>query len=352
MKPAIVTFLFTLTLAAQPRVGRSNITVPLPPDVHELVTGTVAVPSPAERGTDMVMLQKGLQNARLQTSGMSPFRVDATFTAAGSDSSLNGQGNFSQTWLSGNTWRWTATWGNTKIVRVMSPRGAFADSASPVPVRVHMLRNAIFASVYGNLAMGTQLRAAPASVNGRPATCMLTSGVLAPNYSGRLWEETEYCFDNASQLLVVSSLAPGMFTTYRYEKNLTLHGHTFPDHLTMYVGGNQILDASVTVNDATGTDPGSIAPTPDLMSRGTVLDAPSREPLPFPAPSGISKVSPVLVEASIVNGQVVSTELCAASDPSLAEPALDLIKGLHFGAGNQQRIVYFNVKFAPPIQNP
>jgi len=346
MKPLALTFLFTLGLAAQPRVGRSNITVPLPPDAYELVTGAVQVPAPADRGTDMVILQKALQNSRLQNSGMSPFRIDATFTSSG-DASQNGQGTFSETWLSGGVWRWSATLGNASITRLMSPQGAFAESAAAVPLRIHMLRNAIFSSLYGNIAMGTQLRTASVIFNGKPTTCMLTSGVATANYQGRLWEETEYCFDNASGLLVVSSLAPGMFTTYSYEKSLALHGHTFPDHFTMYVGGNRVLDASLTVSDATGTNPNSLAPTPDLVPRGTVVDAPSRQPMQLPAPGGVSKVLPFLIEANVVNGQVVNVEVCAASDSSLLQRAIDAVKGVNLGSGQQQQVVYFNVKFVP-----
>ena len=138
MKSAALAFLFTLTLAAQPRVGRSNITVPLPPDVHQLVTGAVQVPAPTDRGTDMVIMQKALQNSRLQNSGMSPFRIDVTFTSSG-DASQTGQGTFSETWLSGGVWRWSATLGNSSVTRLMSPQGAFAESAGAVPDRKNVV---------------------------------------------------------------------------------------------------------------------------------------------------------------------------------------------------------------------
>src|SRR5579871_2463321 len=346
MKSAAFALLSALSLSAQPRVGRSNITVPLPSDVHELVTSAVQIPAAAERGTDMAIMQRALQNSRLHNSGMSPFRIDVTFTSSG-DGLEAGQGRFSETWLSGGVWRWSATLGNSSVVRVMSPQGAFAESSTAVPMRIHMLRSAIFSSMYENMAMGTQLRTASVSFIGKPSTCMMTSGVTTANYQGRLWEETEYCFDNSSGLLVISSLTPGAFTTYSYEKNLTLHGHTFPDHFTMYVGGDQVLDANLTVSDATGTDPNSLAPTPDLVPRAMVLDAPTRQPMPLPGPSGISKVLPFLIAASVVDGKVVNIEVCAASDRSLTQAAVDAVKGLNVGAGRQQQLVYWNVKFVP-----
>src|ERR1017187_2951008 len=107
----------------------------------------------------MVIMQKALQNSRFQNSGMSPFRIDVTFTSSG-DTSQTGQGTFSETWLSGSVWRWSATLGNASVTRVMSPQGAFAESGGEVPMRILMLRSAIISSMYGNIAMGTQLRTA------------------------------------------------------------------------------------------------------------------------------------------------------------------------------------------------
>jgi hypothetical protein len=102
MKYRITAFagLLTVTLGAQPRVGQSNIAVPLPPDPHELVTGPVQVAG----GAALEILQRALQNSRLQNVSMGPFRIDVTFTAG-----QGGSGQFSETWLSGQAWRWTAS---------------------------------------------------------------------------------------------------------------------------------------------------------------------------------------------------------------------------------------------------
>jgi hypothetical protein len=336
----------TLTLTAQRRVGQSNITVPVPPDPHELVTGPVQAAA-GGNGASLELLQRALQNSRLMHTGTPPFRIDVSFTSSG-DPAQTGQGQFTQVWLSPQTWRWNASLGGAAVVRGSTSQGPYANSAAAVPMPISMLRNAIFSSMY-DIAMGTQLRTAAVTWNGKPATCMMTSGVVGPaNYQGRLWEELEYCFDNASGLLVSSSFAPGVFTVYSYATNQSFHGHTLPDHFTMFIGGNQVLDASLQLSDAAGTDPNSLAPTPDMAPRATVLDAPSRQPMPMAAPAGTTKVTPILLHANVVDGKVIETEVCAASDTSLAPAAIAAVKRIHLAPGSQQQI-YFTVKFVPGL---
>lgn len=347
MKPKIValTLLLTLTLAGQRRVGQSNITVPIPPDPHELVTGPVQTPAAGGSGASLELLQRALQNSRLMVLGTPPFQIDVSFSSAGDDAQT-GQGQFTQVWLSPQVWRWNASLGNITVVRGASSQGPFADSNAAVPMRIHMLRNAIFSSMY-DIAIGTQLRTTPVTWNGKPANCVMTSGVVgAANYQGRLWEELEYCFDSASGLLVSSSFAPGVFTVYSYAKNQHFHGHNLPDHFTMYVGGDQVLDASLQISDAAGTDANSLAPTPDMVARGTVLDSPARQPIPVAAPAGTSKVSAIMVHANVVDGTVMETEVCAASDTSLVSAAIAAVQRINLGPGSQQQ-VYFLVKFVP-----
>jgi len=331
-----------LTLVAQPRIGQSNIAVPLPPDPHELVTGPVQVAGEGH-GAALEILHRALQNSRLQNASMGPFRIDVTFTAG-----QGGSGQFSETWLSPQAWRWTATFGGATVVRGATSQGAYANSNDAVPMPIHLLRNAIFSSMYGNIAMGTHLRTAAVILNSKPATCMMPSGVLGPaKYPGRLWEELEYCFDNASGLLVSSSFAPGVFTVYSYAQNQNLRGHTLPDHFTMYEEGNQVLDGALQLSDAAGTDPNSLAPTPGMVERGAVLDAPIRLPMPMPAPAGVTKVLPIIVHANVFNGQVMQAEVCAAADPSVADAAVAAVQQMHLGAGGTQQQIYFTVKFAP-----
>lgn len=337
----LATLVVVCAVSAQPRFGTSNIEIPVPPDPHELVTGTVRVPSAGERGPALEMLQAALQNSRLQYSGMGAYRIDVNFTSAEA-----GSGQFKQIWLSPQTWRWNASIGGATIVRGSTSQGAYADSEAAAPMRVHELRNALFSSMW-DVAVGTQLRMAAANVEGKPATCLLTSGVVGPaKYPGRLWEELEYCFDDATKLLVSASFAPGVFTVYRYETKQSVHGHTIPDHLAMYAGGVQIIDATVKVADASAVAAGSLDPGAPTSRRSSVLNAASRRPLPMMGAGLVTKVTPVLVHANVVDGVVRETDICASTDSQLASAARAAVQDIRFAPGSQQQ-VYFTVKFMP-----
>jgi hypothetical protein len=77
------------------------------------------------------------------------------------------------------------------------------------------------------------------------------------------------------------------------------------------------------------------------------LTAPTRQPFSFPAPAGITKISPVIVHANVLDGNVIDAQVCAASDPALASIALDTVKTMPIGVAGQQQ-VYLTVKFGPP----
>jgi hypothetical protein len=68
--------------------------------------------------------------------------------------------------------------------------------------------------------------------------------------------------------------------------------------------------------------------------------------MPIAAPAGTSKVAAIMVHANVVDGKVMETEVCAASDPSLAPAAIAAVKRISLGPGGQQQI-YFAVKFLP-----
>ena len=104
------------------------------------------------------------------------------------------------------------------------------------------------------------------------------------------------------------------------------------------------------VSDASGTDPNSLAPTPQMVSRSVVMDAPSHVPLRVPAPSGVSKITPVIVHANAVNGKVLSAEVCASADDALNAAAVAAVNGMRLPPGEQQQI-YFAVKFVPADSN-
>src|SRR5581483_8788168 len=118
---------------------------------------------------------------------------------------------------------------------------------------------------------GAMIRTAAAQLNSRPITCILLSHMPAPaNQSpGRLWEETEYCVDNASGLLQVYSEAPGTYIVYGYGRNLQFHGRVIPDQISGYVGGAQVVAAQLSIEDLGSVDKADFTPTDEMRARGS-----------------------------------------------------------------------------------
>jgi len=328
---------------ANRRVGQTNIAVPVPSDPHELVTGGAHTPTNAtERGMALAWMQQTIENTRFHQPAAPSYRMDVTFTANGTES---GQGNMTEVWLTGRSWRWNANLGAIGTIRGATSGGPYADNHDSVPMSVHMVRNSIFSPTY-DVALGSQLRIAAAKWNNKPATCVLSSGVVSPASQSRLWEEVEYCFDNASGLLEISSFAPGAYTVYGYDKGINFHGHPLPDAITIFEGGNQVLNASFQISDAGPAALSSLGPTPDMTSRETVLQSPSRQPIPV-SNSQVKSVQPVIVHANVVNGRVVNAEAIATSNSQLSSEAVAVIKAMNLGQTGGQQQMYFNVKFVP-----
>ena len=111
-----------------------------------------------------------------------------------------------------------------------------------VPLRVQMLRDALFAPIFMS-SSGATIRTAAEQWNNRPVTCVLISG-STDTTPGRHWEETEHCIDNASGLLMIESRAPGVFSIYSYNKGLQFHGRSVPDQITIYQGPHERLSSN------------------------------------------------------------------------------------------------------------
>jgi beta-lactamase regulating signal transducer with metallopeptidase domain len=346
---------------AQSQIAQSQIapadtyedisSVPLPPDPHELVTGAVrVVATPADRAAALSLLDRARQNGNSHAAGTPPFRFDVSFNAGG-PSAYTGTGALTETWLSGQSWRWTVDLGGYSLVRVDSGGLTVEDKhVSQIPMRALMLRNAIF---WAMQATPFQIRTASAAWNGKAATCLLLSGMAGPaaQTQSRLWEETEYCIDNASGLLQIHSIAPGTYTVYGYSRDLQFHGRTMPDRITIYVAGAQVVDAEFNITDAGTVDPALLTPTREMIANGPVIQTmlPSRFPVNVPNPFPSKTIQPVIVHADVDGaGNVLEEELSAASDPALAQPALDLVRQMSLPhAAFTQRQEYVNVRFHP-----
>jgi len=325
----------------------------VPPDPHELVTGAVQVVyTPAEHAATLYLLERARQNSLTHNRGMEPYHFTATFNAVGS-ADESGAGEVTEIWMSGQKWRWTANLGSASVVRI-SNQGRVGENVhvATIPMRAHMLRNEIFWAI-DEYASKAQLRTAQVQWNGKPATCILASGMTGAitQTQGRLWQEEEYCVDNGSGLLVLHSIAPGTFAVFGYTANQQFHGRTMPDRISIYVGGSLAADSSFSIVDATSGDQETIVSGSQTMSDDRVVGVQMPIRIPIAAPPGASVITAggqqsVMVHANVDGeGRVLEAELSATGDPSLTQAALDLVKARGFGPSGTQRQMYLNVIF-------
>jgi hypothetical protein len=133
-------------------------------------------------------------------------------------------------------------------------------------------------------------------------------------------------------------------------------GATLPDRIAIYVAGAVAVDANLRFADLTPSDESSLTPEPEMTGNGQVvqLERPIRLPLVARGAatgSNAAVIQTVIVHAQLDgNGKVSEQELSAASDPALAQRALDLVKGMKFAHGGVQRQAYISVRFVPAPQ--
>jgi hypothetical protein len=335
-------------LPAQVETPLSVIVVgAVPPDTHEPVTGAVQVASsPADHAAALYLLERARQNSLTHGRGMQPFHFTASFTAVGAAD--NGAGELTEIWMNGQKWRWTANLGNLSVART-SYRGRLVENVhvDAIPMRAHVLRNEIYWAT-DEYTVKAQLRTAQIQWNGKPATCILASGVTgaATQIQGRIWQEEEYCVDNTSGLLMMHSIAPGTFAVFGYSANQQFHGRTMPDRITVYVASTLAADASFGITDATSGDDAAIASGSDPVSNEHVVGIQMPARFAIVAPTGVGKSQSVMIHANVNgDGKVVEEEVSATGDSSLSQAALDLVKGTDFGPTATQRQMYLNIVF-------
>jgi hypothetical protein len=330
-------------------VCSAQTSVPIPANPYELVTGNgKSAAKPMERTQALALLNKAKRPMRLLAPTTPPYLLTASFTAIG-DPANTGSGELTQLWYSGQSNRWTARFGDFSVTRVHTGAGAFEEKHVPlVPMRIHMLRNAIFWAAQG-ITAASQFRTAAVEWNGRPATCLLVSEKPdALETPARRWDESEYCIDDQTQLLQILSIAPGSYTVYNYSAAQSFHGQPVPDRIKTYLGAIAVIDATLRIDEPSGAPP-SI--TPEMIAAGppVVLEEPIRRRMNIPNTWAPGAASPVIVNAQVgPDGKVAALELCAAADPSLAARVLDQVKGTSFGPSNTQRQTYLEVRFIPP----
>jgi hypothetical protein len=329
--------------AVQPaQQARPNL-APVPVDVREPVTGAIQVPAtPADRAAALSLLERARQNSDMHIAGTPPFRLDATFLASGNVSYV-GSGALSETWISGQHWRWTANLGDYSQSRIGRGQIGFDEQpVSAVPMRVHMLREAIFWPV--RFGPGLRIRTAAAQWNGMRLTCLLLGGYSDVAAQSRMWAEQEYCVDNGSGVLRIYSPAPGTYLAYEYSKNQQFHGRYVPDRISASVGGLRVLDAQITITDAANENPNDAV----LGVPGITLAAGQKLVINAPGSYASDAIQTVIVHAEVAPaGNVLEEEVSTSADARLSQNALDIVRQNAFPPAGTQREVYISVGFVP-----
>ena len=341
-----------VSAAPAPKVSTPAVARPSVPPQREEWDEPIAGPittasSPAARAAALALLEQARQNSDLHIAGTPPFHIVATFDASGQVADV-GHGELSETWMSGQRWRWTAMLGGYASVRIGSGRTAYDLAPTvPLPMRVQMLRRVLFGAV--PVIRGGRIRLAPARTSGAAVTCILVAPAASPETPVRLWHEDEYCIDEAG-LLRVHSPAPGAYTRLDYTRSLRFGGRVLPGELRAYVGGAEVERARIDIRPAGDADEALFTATPEMIARGlapttgfaqkVLLRAPAQAVVPGAAISVVH----VTVDAS---GTVVEAEV-ASGDPQQSSAALEIARAHRFPDNGMQRDAYVGVDFGGP----
>jgi len=332
---------------------------PLPYDPLELATGPTVVPdSPEKREVLLNLLERARQNSALHTPGMAPFNIKVSFNSTGKDAHNQGYGELEETWLNGQTWRWSARLGDYSMFRIFYQGGVYDEKPhGHMPLRLQMVRSAIFWPVVGNFAPSL-MRMATAKWEGNDLACILISGGMndATATPGRRWEENEYCIDPKTGFLRIHSEAPGIYSIYDYNGGIAFHGRVLPRQTTIVEGGTSVLQIHLDSFDEPNNDPNQFIPTKKMLSKGpgAVMVGPFRFPESVRVPAGFTgEIKPVIVHAILdQKGKVLDAEVVESSDPALAAAALDVVWHSSYLPAQRrdrplQREAFINVQFTP-----
>ena len=327
---------------------------PVPDSPLEMVTVPARLlTSQDDRAAALELFDHARQNLYLH-NGAPAFQMKVSFMSSG-QALYEGDGAMEEI-SSGPRWRWTAQIGSSSQTH-LSPGGGVVYSSNPhdpIPMRVQMVRSAIFAPIARNVGADV-IRTAEVMRDGKELTCMLLSASAPDTSAPRQWYETEYCFDADSGLLRAWSEAPGIYTDYNYADAIRFAGRTIPRDITMTEGNTAILQIHIdSLEPAVGVMPEMFQPTRAMRADGPafVIGSPQRFPMRVDrAPEGVaSHVQPVIIHATLSNtdGRVLEAEALPGSDPALAQEALNLIEKTNFQPNGMQQEVFVNVKYHLP----
>ena len=321
-----------------------TFTIAPPSDPLEPVTGMVQDVTTAEqRAAAVALLNRASDQYAMHTKGTPAHVLQISFNATASTLFGGGAGHLTETWISGQNWRWDATFGNYSLLRISSNGVAYDQQAlQPVPVRIKMLANAVFAPLQFTTPRVSAMRTASVPWKGAQITCILlgagaenameaaTSGATSgpTSASGRRWNESEFCVDPATGLLDIYSEVPGIYAFYDYSNALKFHDRILPGAVAIHENGAEVVQSQLTsIADTDGTNTSPFTPTAQMKSQGAavVLFAPTKTIRRVWSPNVATgaTVEPVIVHVTLdEQGKVQESEVLqtsAASAQALAQ---------------------------------
>ncbi|MFZ3333920.1 MAG: hypothetical protein WA197_25030 [Candidatus Acidiferrales bacterium] len=334
--------------------GANASGAPVPDSPMEMVTQSARLlTSQDERAAALALFDHARHSLALH-SGAPAFQMKVSFMSSG-QSQYEGDGSMEEI-SSGPRWRWTAQIGSSSQTH-LSPGGGVAYSTNPrdpIPMRVQMVRSAIFTPIAFNLGADV-IRTAEVTRDGKELTCMLLSSAAPYPNAPRQWFETEYCMDADTGLLRTWSEAPGIYIDYNYADAIHFAGRTIARDITVTEGNEAILQIHIdSLEPAVGLMASMFEPTRSMLADGPafVINGPRRFPMrgDNAAEGQPSRVQPVIVHATLSNadGHVIEAEALPGSDPALSQEAVNLIEKTTFPANGMQQEVFVNVKYHVP----
>jgi len=331
---------------------------PVPSDPLELVTGDaqpVQTPQQRQAATNLLQTARAASNVRAQ-----PYDLKTTFTAFGSSSS-DGNWTLEDTSPSGKIYRWTAQGPGYSSVNLYKDRLLYSNlPPSAIPMRLTQVREAIFYT-YQVGGEFMSMRTATGYLNGAEMRCVLTAPAFGGKVftGGRNWEESEYCVDPNTGLLMLHSPAPGVYIKYDYTNGIHFHGKTIAGAFTISEGGRNVVEARTeSVTDPASSSPALFDPTGmTSIGVGSMMTAASRVRSTIgPRPvNGNPKMDIVVLHGiAAPDGHLGEVEVLATSNPANNQAALDrasnwqALNPAQDGTTPQSHEIIFTYEFVTP----
>jgi len=330
---------------------------PVPNDPLELVTsGAQPLQNAEERAAALNMLSTARSLSNLRGH---PYDLKTSFTTTGTSSS-DGAWNLRDTSPSADLYRWTAQGPSYSVINLFTHRMLYCNQASGVlPLRLAQVRTAIFFN-YQPTGPRASIRTAHAALNGTEVSCVLLSHrtmAIKQVSAGRGWNESEYCVDAKSGLLVTYSPAPGLYVSYDYSEALHFHDKIIPGKFTITQGDQTIIRATMESVSDPAMEPALFEPAGlNQIGVGPVMSLPWFMSS-FESRHGHGSAGMVVLHGMLSSeGVLHETEVISSSDSGLNARALkQAIAWQNWrggdedepGATPQSHEVFFIVQFGP-----